>query len=552
MSELQIYNLDHLGLVAGIIDEMGLVEEINQYLGEDPNEKVSSGVVVKAMILNGLGILSAPLYLFSRFFEGKPTEHLLGAGVVPEYLNDDRLGRSLDDLWDKGLSFLFLRVALRAVKVFGVEVKQVHLDSTSFAVEGEYAVPLMGITAGETQAGEEQADQESGVQPIHIRRGYSRDHRPDLKQFVMNLICSGDGGIPLFLAMADGNQVDSQVFGGLMREFGEQWKFDGVHVADAAFYTSDNLIQMGTLQWVSRVPLTIGSASRLLDEIAPESFFASAITGYELSMVCNSYAEVNQHWVVVRSQARQDKDLQRLEAKLQKAQQQAQSDLQSLQKQEFNCPVLAQTAVQHLNDKLLYHQLIEIQTVDKPHYGKSGRPVKGAQPTHFTYQVRASLQQDTAVVEQQKRRAGCFILATPVLEDKPELSADEILRHDKDQQYPERGFRFCKDPMFFADSVFLKNPRRIEALSFIMGLCLLVYSLGQRYLRQALTQAETTLPNQLGKPTARPTLRWIFQCFQAVHLLVIKSVPQVVNLNPERLRILQFFPKPCLSYYLLC
>ena len=85
-----------------------------------------------------------------------------------------------------------------------------------------------------------------------------------------------------------------------------------------------------------------------------------------------------------------------------------------------------------------------------------------------------------------------------------------------------------------------------------MGLCLLVYSSGQRHLRQALTQADATLPNQLGKPTARPTLRWIFQCFQAVHLLVIKGVSQVVNLNPERLRILQFFPKPCLSYYLLC
>jgi transposase len=145
MSEPQIYNLDHLGLVAGIIDEMGLVEEINQYLGEETQEKVSPGVVVKAMILNGLGILSAPLYLFSRFFEGKPTEHLLGAGIEPKHLNDDRLGRVLDELWSQGLSFLFLRVALRAVKVFGVELKQAHLDSTSFAVEGEYALEPRAI-----------------------------------------------------------------------------------------------------------------------------------------------------------------------------------------------------------------------------------------------------------------------------------------------------------------------------------------------------------------------------------------------------------------------
>ena len=145
-----------------------------------------------------------------------------------------------------------------------------------------------------------------------------------------------------------------------------------------------------------------------------------------------------------------------------------------------------------------------------------------------------------------------LFLATPVLADKAELTPDEMLHHDKEQQHSERGFRFCQDPMFFADSVFLKNPRRIEALGFIMELCLLVYAIGQRYVRQALAQDQATVPNQLGKPTARPTLRWIFQCFQAVHLLVLNETPQVINLNAERLWLLNFFPKPCLAYYLLC
>ena len=149
--------------------------------------------------------------------------------------------------------------------------------------------------------------------------------------------------------------------------------------------------------------------------------------------------------------------------------------------------------------------------------------------------MRAVLHPDTQVIERQRRRAGCFILATPVLADKAELTPDGMLRHYKEQQHSERGFRFYKDPMFFADSVFLKNPRRIETLGFIMGLCLLVYAIGQRYVRQALAQAQATVPNQLGKPTARPTLRWIFQCFQAVHLLVLNETPQVINLNSEQL-----------------
>lgn len=83
--EIQVQNLDHLGLVAGIINEIGLVEQINQLVGQPSCERVSPGLVVKAMILNGLGFVSAPLYLFSKFFEGKATEHLIGEGVQPEH-----------------------------------------------------------------------------------------------------------------------------------------------------------------------------------------------------------------------------------------------------------------------------------------------------------------------------------------------------------------------------------------------------------------------------------------------------------------------------------
>ena len=105
--EIGVHNLDHLGIVAGIVDQLGIVEDINDKLGIHPNEKVSAGVIVKAMILNGLGFVSAPLYMFEKFFVGIPTEHLLGAGVKPEYLNDDRLGQVMDDLSKVGSSELF-------------------------------------------------------------------------------------------------------------------------------------------------------------------------------------------------------------------------------------------------------------------------------------------------------------------------------------------------------------------------------------------------------------------------------------------------------------
>ena len=85
-----------MGIVAGIVDEIGLVEQVDELLGSHPQAVVSLGQVLKAMILNGLGFFSAPLYLFSQFFEGKAIEHLLEDGIEAHPLNDDRLGRALD------------------------------------------------------------------------------------------------------------------------------------------------------------------------------------------------------------------------------------------------------------------------------------------------------------------------------------------------------------------------------------------------------------------------------------------------------------------------
>ena len=192
-----------------------------------------------------------------------------------------------------------------------------------------------------------------------------------------------------------------------------------------------------------------------------------------------------------------------------------------------------------------------LSIIEKDHYAQRGRPGKKTQPTQKTYHIQATLVLNETVLEQQKQQAGRFILATNVL-DKKQLKNDAVLSEYKEQQSAERGFCFLKDPLFFADSVFLKAPGLIAAVGMVMGLCLLVYNLGQRILRQALLQADESLPNQLKKPTQRPTLRWIFKCFQAVHLLVIDGVKQIANLTDERVRVLRFLSPACRDYYLLC
>lgn len=530
-------NLDHLGIVAGLVDELEIVEQINQHLGEDPRERISPGVAVKAMILNGLGMVSAPLYLFEQFFVGKATEHLLGEGVLAEYLHDDRLGRVLDALYLGGLSQLFMLICLVAVRKFGIERKSAHFDSTSVAVEGEYlASEVVGSAA---------------PIPIRITHGYSRDHRPDLKQFMMNLVCWADGDIPAFIEVADGNQSDKTRFAGLMQEFKSQWNFEGLYVADAALYSDENLQQLSGLRWLTRVPLTLNAASELVNHLSDAAFTPTELEGYRMATVCCDYGGVKQRWFVVESGQRKQADLKQLDKTLAKATTHWQAQLGQLCSQAFACEADALAALRKFEQRLPWHQLEGMGVKQTLHYEKPGKPKRGTSPSRITYHPQASLVLNSTVVAMHQERSGRFILATNVLEAE-QLSEHQALEEYKGQQGNERGFRFLKDPLFFASSVFLKSPERIMALAMVMGLCLLVYNLGQRQLRQALQQANQTLPNQLGKATQRPTFRWVFQCFMAVHYVVLNRTQQIVNLTDDRRRILQFLGSACRQYYLLC
>jgi transposase len=561
--EIEVQDIDHLGLVAGIVDEIGIVEIINRLLGTHPLEEVSAGHVVKAMILNCLGFLTAPLYLFSQFFEGKATEHLIGPGVKPEHLNDSRLGRVLDQLYEKGLTSVFMEIALAAVKRFGVNTKRAHLDGSSFCVQGEYLKAQPESNSAETAPSE----QSSGVKdsakaeakdaaepvPIEITHGYSRDHRPDLKQFTLALITSGDGDVPLYLRVGNGNDADQAVFTEVIAQFQEQWQAakPEVYVADAALYSEENLVALGETPWISRVPATIAEAQQLMQTLPPERFSVSSLHNYSMAEVCSTYAGVRQRWLVVQSEPRQQADLQQLDKRIDQAKTQKIKALKELGAHPFACEADAVDATNAFAKKLKYHTLTDIEVLKKPHYDKPGRPRKGDAPQRYTYHIQATLALHEPAAEAQRNQAGRFVLATNLLDDEL-WSNDTVLQEYKNQQSCERGFRFLKDPLFFASRVFVKLPQRVAALAMIMGLCLLVYSIGQRQLRSCLAQAEETIPNQRGKQTERPTLRWVMQCFQSVHLIWVEGQKWAIKLNDSQRHILRFLGSACQKYYFLC
>jgi transposase len=158
---------------------------------------------------------------------------------------------------------------------------------------------------------------------IHITHGYSKDKRPDLKQFVLNMVCWGDGDIPAFLELGDGHQSDKKELAGLLKKFKEQWQFEGLHIADSALYSADNLQQLSGLNWLCSVPKTIKEVQEVVTELTSEQFVSTDLEGYRLCSVEREYGGVKQRWLIVESEQKKALDLKQLNKKIEKATAQA-------------------------------------------------------------------------------------------------------------------------------------------------------------------------------------------------------------------------------------
>jgi len=537
ISKTEIKNIDHLGIVAGLIDEIGIVETINSKLGIDHREKIAAGILVKAILINGLGFVSRPLYLFNQFFDDKGIEILLGEDVRSDYINDDKIGRVMDKLYKYGLNNLFIEIGLSVIKKFKIDTKYSHLDATSFHLHGEYKSEEM----------KEEEEEITRERPIIITKGYSRDHRPDLKQCVLDLITSSDGDIPLLMRAGDGNEADKAVFGKILVEFKKQITFDSIMVCDSALYSQENLKLIEHLKWISRVPMTIKKAQELVQSVEIEEInleererrAALNLDGYKWKTEIVNYGGIKQIWLVVESQKRKNSDLDKLEKKLKKEKDQVEKQVKSLKKEDFETAEQARYKLKGINKKLKLFEIKEVQLIESK--SKDNKTI---------YKMSGVGDEKLEEIEIQRKEAGRFILATNLVGDE-KLEPEEIIRNYKNQQSCERGFRFLKDPLFFADSFFVENPERIETMLFLMSLCLLVYNLGQRELRNSLKRIKIGIKNQLGKLTLSPTLRWVFQCFQGIHLLILNGVNQIINLTSERHFILNCLPSSCQKYYLL-
>ena len=530
-------NLDHLGIVSGICEKLGLKGLINKLLGTDCREKLTTGEVVQLMVTNGLGFTSKPLYLTSHYYSSKPLSKLLSREIEEEKISDDKLGRVLDKIYDYGAEKLFGMLGIAATTRFGIDSKWRHLDTTSMSVHGEYSVPDL---------------EEAQV----IEYGYSKDKRPDLKQFMVSMICSQDGGIPLLEQTLKGNTSDSNHFRKVLKSLQKEYK-EGrgpeYYVVDAAMYNKETVQVLGIqTKWLSRVPASLKEVQELLSKSKPGNLktIDANYSGQEYS---SQYGGVKQRWFLIHSKKAYERELKTFRSKLSKLEVSLKKELKKISNKEYHCKEDAQQSLEEFEKKLQYHVIEEKVVNTTKKYEITGRPHKDSKYKVF-YKISGKLKADEKTIEEAKNKKGKFVIATNISStEDSELSMSACLHNYKQQQKVERGFRFLKSNEFLADSVYLKKQSRIIALSMIMCLCLMVYTLAERTLRKQIEKKNKTLANQVGKEVKNPTMRWIFQLFEGISVLYKNTDNKVktfiLNIKNIHLRILELLGPQVAKFY---
>src|SRR5215813_772895 len=498
--EIAVYPVHHLPIIKAYADQLGLVGLVNHSVPTEMD--VDVGTIVLGLVLDTLSGRS-PLYRLEEFFAAQDTELLLGKAVPASAFNDDAVGRVLDRLYDFGTMKLFTACAVRAAARFGLERCYVHFDTTSRSVWGEYQF-------AETQD-----------LPFQVTYGYSKDKRPDLKQFVLSTLCV-DRAVPIWGKPEDGNASDKALNTALLSEIAQLLASHGVapgayiYIADAALVTEDNLAALGDTLFITRLPATYGECERGIEEAIvrnqweevgvlaqtpptkhrPGTFYKVAES--RVTLYGKSYRAV-----VVHSSSQDQRRQKALARERQASYTALEATVREAAHREYGCRADAEAAAAQLRTQQSAYHGVEVMVEEHPQYGP-GRPSQ-KQPRvvkAVRYGLKATLYERAEVIARKVQELGCFVLLTNVpTAGEMAHSAGKVLQAYKEQHGVEQNFAFLKDPLI-VNSLFLKKPERIEALGLVLLLALLLWRLVERALRLHVETTGSTLPGWDKKATA--------------------------------------------------
>jgi len=472
------------------------------------------------VLLKNLLVTREPLYGVGDW-AGRYAPDLLGlsAAQLPS-LNDDRVGRCLDRLFDADIPSLTLAVVAHAVREFGVDLDELHNDSTTVTFHGDY----------------ESAERERtlrGRLRLAVTWGHNKDHRPDLKQLLYILTVAHDGAVPVQFRVESGNATDDRSHRGtweLLRKL--TGRRDFLYVADCKLATAENMahLHQNGGRFLTVLPRTRGEDAafrtsvsegetrwraiydrfdddgNLIDRFRVHEPEATSAEGYRLIWYHSARkAELDalaRHKRVERALAA----LAELQAKL--------SSPRTRYRERAKVAEAVDAVLRDGDAEGLIEVTIGERTTEAFRQERRGRPGAATryvrrQSTRFDLTCRV----DHARLAAEARCDGIFPLITNVLT----MSALELLLAYKQQPRIETRFAQLKTD-FAVAPVFLKEVSRVQALLCVYFFALLVESLLERESRRAMgREGVESLPlYPEGRPCRRPTARRVIDLFEDV------------------------------------
>lgn len=519
--DIKPYVVGHLGLVGTFIQESGIIEMIDSRIPKTSNNHghLTHGQVVALMILNGLGYTTRPLYMSNTFFDAKDVEAMLGIEYDASWFNDDVIGRTMDALYEYGLTPLFSEISLGIMNSLGRKIGSVNVDSTSFHYHGTEQM----YHDDNTKVNYDEPHK------INITYGYSRDAHPELVQIMEQMMVDNETGIPLFMEPESGNTNDTNAFKRMVKVF-EQFRdytYDGyIYLCgDSALYSAENIADMekNGIKYVTRAADgKLKTVQKFISEHASDEL--TEIDEHNQGRIYSvEDGNVTQKWLLVHSDTAEARNNHSVEASAEREQNRLNKLIKDYSKTYYSCEPDAQKEIDKFAKKCSYCRIVS-SSVIKEEIPKRGRKPKVEKPDsekEYHYQVSITIEINQDYCNVVRRNKSFFVIATNDIER--DWQPGELLRQYKSQNKVERGFRFLKDPEFFADSIFVSKNEHIQALLMIMTLSLAVFSGLEWKLRNAMEATNTKLKNQVGKLTDKITMRYVFQIFSGVQTIIVRQ-----------------------------
>jgi transposase len=544
----QIHPVAHLPLVLGVLRRLEVATLIDGLIPPHPAHGLSCGRGVEALVLAILDGHHA-LYKVGKRLEERGMVPLLQPELTRTARNDYRLGHILDALFAANLNKVFSPIALKALEVYTIPTPWLHQDTTTIRLYGAYA------------------DEPKSPEAPHPAYGHSKDGRDDLKQVLLSLGVSGDGGIPLRVGLRDGNRSDS-VETPLAIEECLALGLDGVRgiVADSKAYSRRTLglcleqgiglvtlvprtcaVRQALEAWGRQqpaLPLLVEKPGRTQHEEARRWHGQSVLRQVEVEYSDGRIAHETLRFVVGHSSQLAQQQTQAYTAAQAQEAAAVVEHIKHVQARWFACAADAEAAIAEYEHRgqgrrgrrpqaWRYHAVHYRVVADtrRTRRARRGRPAKTDPPaTESGYRLAVEIE----ALSNSEEDNGWTVLATTV---SAETCADAAILQVYQEQNTtvEPGFRWIKNPAAISP-VWLEKPERIAALAMLTVLGLLVYSIIQRQVRLYLRTQDQQLPGNKGL-TATPTAAVVLALFAQVALVQLwideQEVVQISGVQPH-------------------